>query len=211
MELKHFAIEELKATEDGDTRTIEGFASVFNNVDSYNDIVLPGAFAKTLKKNKSLPMLWQHDSGQVIGTWDEMEERDRGLYVKGSIIDTTMGLDAYKLAKAGAVKGMSIGYSPEKYEIDQDKDTRKLIEVKLWEVSLVTFPANEKAQVTRVKSRRPETIREFEEYLREGGFSQQDATTVALRGFKALTTQGEPDEEVQVMRDIAQLFNQIKA
>lgn len=208
MELKHFDIEELKTSEDGATRTIEGFASVFNNVDSYNDIVLPGAFAKTLKKQSSIPMLWQHDQGDVIGMWDQMEERERGLYVKGTIIDTNMGMDAYKLAKAGAVKGMSIGYSAEKYEIDQDKGTRKLQEVKLYEVSLVTFPANEKAKVTAVKSR-PKTIREFEDFLREAGFSQKDATTVALRGFKSLSIQGEPDQEV--LRDIARVFNQIKA
>lgn len=205
MDYKHFALTDVKA--DDDARTVEGFASVFNNVDSYNDIVLPGAFVKTLKRKKSIPMLWQHDTSQVIGMWDEFEERDKGLYVKGTIIDTTIGNDAYKLAKAGAVSGMSIGYSAEKYEIDQDKHTRKLIEINLYEVSLVTFPANERAQVTRVKSELPKTLRQFEDFLREAGFSREDATTVALRGFKALTAQGEPDQEVL----IANLFNQFKA
>ncbi len=201
-EVKYLDLAEIKASDD-DSRTVEGFASVFNNVDSYNDIVLPGAFAKTIKKQKSLPMLWQHDPSQVIGMWDEMEERDRGLYVKGTIVDTAMGLDAHKLAKAGAVKGMSIGYGAEKYEIDQDKGTRKLIEIKLYEVSLVTFPANEKAQVLRVKSM-PQTIREFEDFLREAGYSRDDATTIALRGFKALNPGREA--EAEGLNELAELF-----
>lgn len=207
MDLKRlaFSFEEIKS--DDATRTVEGFASVFNNVDGGNDIVMPGAFAKTLKKSAKLPMLWQHNGGQPVGVWDMLEERDKGLFVKGSIIDTTLGNDAYKLVKAEAVKGLSIGYSTKKYEIDKVKGTRKLIDLDLYEVSLVTFPMNERAQITRVKGREM-TIREFEEYLREGGFSQQDATTVALRGFKALPTQGEPDQEVQ-LREIAHMFNQI--
>jgi uncharacterized protein len=210
MEMKRlaFSFEEIKA--DDDTRTIEGFASVFNNIDSYSDIVMPGAFAKTLaRRKKPVPMLWQHDSREVIGKWDELEEREKGLFVKGKIIDTQTGLDAYKLVKEGAVSGMSIGYGTEKYEIDNDKGTRKLLEVKLYEVSLVTFPANERAQVTGVKSR-PHTIREFEDFLREAGFSREDATTVALRGFKSLSTQGEPDQEVQTLRDLRDVLTNFR-
>lgn len=196
METKHFAIEELEVKEDGESRTVEGFASVFNNVDGGKDIVMPGAFTRTLKGIKSVPMLWQHDRHQPIGVWSEFEQNEKGLRVKGTIIDTALGLDAYKLAKAGALKGMSIGYSTKKYEIDATKGVRKLLDVDLGEISLVTFPMNEKATITRVKSQAPVTIREFEECLREVGFSQKDATTIALRGFKALSDQGEPDEEV---------------
>jgi uncharacterized protein len=210
MELKHFAIEELKA--DDETRTVEGFASVFNNEDSYRDIVIPGAFTRTLKENGRPAMLWQHDTRQVIGTWDELEETSKGLRVKGTILDTTLGNDVYKIVKAKAVTGMSIGYGTKKYEIDEKKGTRKLLDVDLFEVSLVTFPANDKAQITRVKARRPETIREFEDFLREAGFSREDATTVALRGYKALPTQGEPDQEVQITsQKLCELLNQFKA
>ncbi len=202
LELKHFEIEELKT--DDETRTIEGFAAVFNNVDNGNDIILPGAFTKTLKKSKPV-MLWQHRTDMPIGVWDDLEETEKGLYGKGRIIDTALGLDAFKLIKGKAVKGLSIGYSTKKYEIDQNKGVRKLIEVELFEVSPVTFPMNDKAQITRVKGREM-TIREFEEYLREGGFSQQDATTVALRGFKSLSTQGEPDQEVQQLTNLLNQF-----
>jgi uncharacterized protein len=103
MEYKSFAIEELKALDD-EARTIEGYGSIFGNVDSYGDIVMPGAFAKSIKKRKPA-MLWQHNSNQPIGVWDEIEETDKGLRLKGRIIDTSLGDDAYKLAKAGALTG----------------------------------------------------------------------------------------------------------
>lgn len=206
LETLQFHIEELKA-EDDDARTIEGLASVFNNVDSYKDIVLPGAFTKSLKGRMPV-MLWQHRSDMPIGVWDEAEETPKGLRVKGRILDTTAGIDAYKLVKAKALTGMSIGYSAKDCEIDAQKGIRRLKEVELYEVSLVTFPANEKAQITRVKSA-PQTIREFEEFLRDAGYSHKDATTIALRGYKALSTQGEPDQEV--LADIGALFKQFKA
>jgi hypothetical protein len=213
LETKHFAITDLKA--DDETRTVEGFASVFNTEDSYRDIVVPGAFTRTLKENGRPAMLWQHDTRQVIGTWDELEETPKSLRVKGTILDTTLGTDVYKIVRAKAVTGMSIGYGTKKYEIDEKKGTRRLLDVDLFEVSLVTFPANDKAQITRVKAA-PRTIRELEEYLREGGFSQKDATTVALHGYKALTTRGEPDEEVTAQlaaaeTRLAALFNQFTA
>lgn len=193
LEYKSFAIEELKA--DDAARTVEGFGSTFGNTDSYGDIVVPGAFAKSIASRKPA-MLWQHRSDQPIGVWDELEETKKGLRLKGRILPTQLGNDAYTLAKEGALTGLSIGFNTKKYEIDEGKKVRKLTEVELFEVSLVTFPANEKATITTVKSR-PQTLREFETFLREAGqFSREDATTVALRGFKALSTPGEPDEEV---------------
>lgn len=195
MDFKSFQIEELKASDEDGTRTIEGFGSVFGNVDSYGDIVMPGAFMESLKSRKPA-MLWQHRSDMPIGVWDEMEETKKGLKLKGRILPTQLGNDAYTLAKEGALTGLSIGFSTKKYEIDEKKKVRKLTELELFEVSLVTFPANDKATITNVKSR-PQTLREFEEFLREAGlFSREEATTVALRGFKALSTQGEPDEGV---------------
>lgn len=210
MDFKSFQIEELKASDADGTRTIEGFGSVFGNVDSYGDIVMPGAFMESLKTRKPA-MLWQHRSDMPIGVWDEMEETKKGLKLKGRILSTQLGNDAYTLAKEGALNGLSIGFSTKKYEIDEKKKVRKLTELELWEVSLVTFPANDKATITNVKSR-PQTLREFEEFLREAGlFSREEATTIALRGFKALATQGEPDEEVETLRDIAAMFNQLTA
>ncbi len=194
LERKHFVIEELKAVEADGARKISGYGSVFGNVDSYGDIVVPGAFAESIKARKPA-MLWQHRTDMIPGVWDVIEEQKKGLYLEGTIADTPLGNEAYTLAKMGALSGLSIGFSTKKYSIDSKKNTRSLEEVELFEVSLVTFPANPKATITGVKSR-PETIRQFEEFLREAGFSQKDATTVALHGFKSLSTQGEPDEGV---------------
>jgi HK97 family phage prohead protease len=203
MELKRFAFTELKA--DDTARTVEGFASVFGNVDSYDDIVMPGAFTKSLQAR--LPaMLWQHDSDQIPGLWTEATESATGLYVKGPILDTTLGNDVYKLAKAGAVTGMSIGYSPVKYSIDQDTGIRRLTEIDLWEVSLVTFPANDMARVTAVKAK-PETERDLERYLRDAGFSRGEAKKIVADGYKAL---GQRDADEEAARLIT-LFNQFTA
>lgn len=210
MELKHLAFDlELKA--DDDTRTVEGYASVFNNLDNGYDIVLPGAFLKSLKKKSSVPMLWQHDRGQPVGVWDEMEEREKGLFVKGTILDTALGTDAYKLVKAGAVKGMSIGYSPKKYEIDQKTGVRQLKELDLFEVSLVTFPMNEKAQITRVKSDGQfMTEREFEEFLQDvGELSQKEAKIVVSDGYKALLKHRDGGAE-ELNETLAKAINALK-
>ena len=212
MEIKRLSFPfEVKAEDD--TRTIEGFASVFNNIDSYKDIVMPGAFAKSLAKRIPV-MLWQHNSEQPIGVWDDFMEQEKGLFIKGTILPTQLGNDAYTLAKAKAIKGMSIGYSPIKWEFDDKKGVRKLTEVDLWEVSLVTFPANEKAQITRVKSEDGSLMseRDFEEFLRDAGLSRKEAKTIISEGFRAIPKQRDAEaEELTALRDIANMFNQIKA
>jgi HK97 family phage prohead protease len=207
MENKTFTIDNLKAVDD-EPRTIEGFGSIFNNIDSYGDIVLPGAFVKSIKKRKP-KMLWQHRSDMPIGAWDVVKETPEGLYLKGRIFDTQMGNDAYTLLKGGAIDGLSIGYTTKLYEIDSKANTRKLKEVELFETSLVTFPANEKATVTNVKSL-PETEREFEEFLRDAGYSHAAAKTIVARGFKALSGQRDVEakdaELAKQMDRFAELF-----
>lgn len=210
METKHFALMDFKA--DDDSRAIEGWASIYDYTDSQKDIVVRGAFARSLKNGKPV-MLWQHKMDCPIGVWDVAEETDKGLLVRGRILDTTAGDDAYKLAKAGAIKGLSIGYTPKRQEFDRDKGTRKLLEVELHEVSLVTFPANDRAKVTRVKSEGAfMTEREFEEFLRDvGELSQKEAKLVVSEGYRALLKHRDGGaDELQALRDIAQLFNHMK-
>jgi HK97 family phage prohead protease len=146
---KSFALREIKL--DADTRTVEGWASTFGNKDSGDDIILKGAFSDSLKQRMP-KMLWQHNTDQVIGVWDTAQETDQGLYIKGRILDTSLGNDAYKLALAGAIDSMSIGYSPVDVDYDYNTGVRTLKSVQLWEVSLVTFPMNDKAQITVVKA-----------------------------------------------------------
>lgn len=205
MEIKHFSLHDVKADEAA--RTIEGWASTFGNADSDNDIISPGAFADSIK-TKMPKMLWQHRTDQVIGVWTEANETPQGLYVKGTILDTTLGEDAYKLAKAGAIDSMSIGFSTQKYTVDRESGTRIIQAVKLWEVSLVTFPANEMARIMGVKSAHANE-REFESFLREAGYSRDAAKIITAKGFKALGNQREAEDPE--LDTLCNLFNQFKA
>lgn len=136
-----------------------GYASVFDVVDSQKDIILRGAFAETLKgRVGDIKMLWQHQQDEPIGIFERMFEDKNGLYVEGKLLlDVARAREAYALLKEGALGGLSIGYSPIKYRTDTKTGVRMLSVVELWEVSLVTFPANEAAKITVVKQGIPST------------------------------------------------------
>ncbi|HSQ97600.1 MAG TPA: HK97 family phage prohead protease [Rickettsiales bacterium] len=133
-----------------------GYASVFNVKDSYNDIVLPLAFKKTLEKKsvkKDIKLLWQHSQDKPIGYFEVINEDPIGLYVEGKImLDIQQGREAYNLIKTKSVSGLSIGYIVKEVEYSQKDNTRLLKEVDLFEISVVTFPANEYSNITFCKS-----------------------------------------------------------
>jgi uncharacterized protein len=131
-----------------------GYASVFNMVDNQRDIMLRGAFANTVKKPlSSIKFLWQHQQEEPIGVLTKLSEDEHGLYVEGMLLlNVQRANEAYTLLKAGAISGLSIGYSPLRYSIDPQTGVRLLAEVDLWEISIVTFPANSDATITKVKS-----------------------------------------------------------
>lgn len=151
----HMEIKEVSA--DG---TFQGYGAIFGNVDLGRDVIAAGAFTDTLAKNNKIKMLWQHDPAQPIGVWEQLTEDKRGLFVKGRLL-INQGVpkadEAYALLKAGALDGMSIGYEiPEGgATFDDKKRVRTINKAHLWEVSLVTFPMNGRATVTRVKAAVP--------------------------------------------------------
>lgn len=185
MQTKSFAFEVKKEPdEDG---IFEGYASTFGNVDQGMDIVERGAFANSIA-NRKPKMLWQHDMREVIGVWDDMREDERGLFVKGRLLkDVSKGREAMALMHAGAIDSMSIGYKVKEAEAEGGGRIRRLKEVELFEVSLVTFAMNESAMVTDVKS--IETERQFEAFLRDAGYSRKEAKAITAGGFKAITGQ----------------------
>lgn len=143
----------IKSTDDA-TGEFTGYAAVFGNVDLQNEVVEPGAFSKTLAEQKDFPILWQHNADQPIGVTVSAVEDDKGLAVRGQInLETQTGREVYALLKQGAVKGISFGYDVIKDIVKNG--VRRLLELKLWELSLVTFPANPAAQVLAVKSAVP--------------------------------------------------------
>lgn len=186
----------VKADGVSDDGTFEGYGSVYGVVDTYQEVVAPGAFAESLAelnaKQRRVPVLWQHRSDQPIGVYSEITEDETGLFVKGQLLITGVGLaaEAHALMKAGAVTGLSIGYWVRESSYDEKTGIRTLTKLDLVEVSLVTFPANDDARVEAVKFKLAHgelpTIREFEKLLREAGFSKQQASTVAANGLTEL-------------------------
>ena len=124
-------------------------------------------------------MLWQHEADEPIGVWTEMSEDAKGLKVRGQLcLDTSCGKEAYALLKMGALNGLSIGFISRQWSYDTETDIRTLTEVDLWEVSLVTFPANESARVIGVKASDVAgitSIRQAEQALRDAGISADTA------------------------------------
>jgi HK97 family phage prohead protease len=164
MAKKSFKLEIKKdsLTEEG---TFIGYASVFGNVDSYNDIIEQGAFRKTLKEKKVFPMLLNHGIDTILGTIEANQDRV-GLKVKGFFNKNVQrALEIYELLKQGAIKGLSIGYNTlkHKYEHIKDVEVRVIEEIKLFEVSLTPFPANELANVEAVKSYQENLIEEIKQ------------------------------------------------
>lgn len=130
---------------------IEGYASLFGAVDRGGDVVEPGAYAASLKSldaaKRRVRMLWQHDPSEPIGVWDEVREDKKGLYVKGRLLpDVARAREAAALLEAGAIEGLSIGYRTVRATKDEH-GRRRLKELELWEVSLVTFPMLPDARV----------------------------------------------------------------
>lgn len=138
------------ATADGLGR-FTGLGSVYGNVDLHGDVVMKGAFSKSLAaKGSEVPLLWQHDTREPIGL-AKLTDTDKGLQVDGEIdLDVAEGRRAFSGIRRGYVKGLSIGYDAKK---DEFKDGKRLLhEVELWEMSVVTFGANPRATVTTVKN-----------------------------------------------------------
>ena len=192
---------------------IEGLASPFGGPpDAYGDTVAPGAFAATLADWRARgdwpPMLWAHQTDKPVGRWAEMRETAAGLAVRGQFnLATTAGREAHEHARAGDVRGLSIGYSVPEGGAKFDGGGRVLTAVELWEVSLVTIPAAREARVTAVKAAadfaRPSELRSA---LREAGFSKAAAERIAAGGWAALAGH-DPEAEAEA----ADLIRNIRA
>ncbi|WP_245413367.1 HK97 family phage prohead protease [Mangrovicella endophytica] len=131
---------------------IRGYAAIFNEPDLSGDRIERGAFFSSVAARGAagIRMLWQHDSARPIGTWVIVREDRTGLFAEGRIaLDSQHGREAVALIRAGAVDGLSIGFKAKRARRDADRN-RRLVEIDLWEISVVTFPMQEQARITGI-------------------------------------------------------------
>ena len=154
----------LKAREDNGG--VEGYFSTYEKEpDSYGDIIEPGAFTNTIEKRKApghpFPLCFNHDFDKIIGVVDSIEEKENGPFISAHFLDTELAQDVRKFVQSGAVYQFSFAYDVLKRRDPDDEEkikgvTNVLQEVEVYEVSIVTVPANQNAVVTDVKAMEPE-------------------------------------------------------
>lgn len=209
-ETKAFSLEVKSLDEAG---TFEGLLSVYDVVDAHNDVVERGAYAKTLQElGGSVPLLWQHDPARPIGTLQLKDGQD-GLGVTGRIAlddnvpDAKM---AYALLKRGVIRGLSIGYKAIK-KVTGDNGIRRLKEIKLFEGSLVTVPANRFAVVTDVKAatmQRKDFAEELEKIQTWAlHYQMLSALTSALEKIR-YEDEGSRDQRIAMGASVIQQFSE---
>lgn len=191
-----------------DSGLFSGYGSVFGTVDSYNEVVAPGAFIdsieETKKKGRTLPVLWQHRSGEPIGDWDinSLKEDDHGLLGDGQLWldDAPYAKIALRGMKSKAITGLSIGYYVLESNLNDKTGVRTLTKLDLVEISIVTTPANDDARIDAIKARVAHgnlpSLPDFEKLLREAGFSKTQSAVIANRGLAhLLRSESEGDSE----------------
>lgn len=223
MHRKHIPLNVKEVSAEGE---FSGYASVFGVVDSYGDIIVEGAFARSLEEHTTAgttpKLLWQHDARLPIGEHKVLREDAKGLYIEGLLYHDEPAIPeasrAHALLRLGQVDGISIGFSfysdSPGYEYDSTHDARMIREVQLWENSLVTFPANPDARVDAVRaalargeSPTPSTM---ERALRDIGLSIAQAKKFMALGYSSIRS-GRDEEGASEIGSLATLIRSAKS
>lgn len=180
---------------------IAGYASTFGDPpDFYGDVIMPGAFAASIAAR---PPKFLFEHGEPIGKTIEISEDEHGLLGRWSIVDTRAGTDAYKLAQAGVLDSLSIGFFAEEYAYRED-GVRVLMRITLPEVSAVAIPANRNAVITDVKS--PSGVRPFADHAEHVRVAVQAVVARAASGSDARRADGKAplsDERRALVTDLS--------
>ena len=200
MQYKHLTLDSANLKFDRDGRKFSGYASVFGEVDAYNDSIVPGAYKDTIQnRERPIRMRWNH-YGPVIGKWVHVEEDEKGLWVEGELTrGHSVADDVYASMVHGAVDGMSIGYRVR--DSDEESGITYLKEIDLVEISVVEEPADLGAMVAEVKHHKElidqiDSLKEAEHFLREsGGLSRAAATSLVSRVRSMVLGDREPESK----------------
>lgn len=208
LEEKFCVVDLKRVSEEGE---FEGYASKFDEQDQGGDTVLKGAFTGSLRRRgiDSIKMLWQHNPADPIGVWNDIKEDAKGLFVKGRLLlSIAKAQEVHELMKAGVIDSLSIGYRTIKALPGENRFTRQLKELDLWEISLVTFPMLQSATVTSVKG--DWSKRDVERVLRDAGMANAMATKLVAGGWDAANTggQGDPDEGLSDLSESIRRMNE---
>ena len=200
-----------------DSGAFTGYGSVFGVKDSYSDIVIKGAFTNSLnqwKEKGRLPaLLWQHKMDEPIGYYTKMVEDENGLYLEGQLLidDDPLAKRAHAHMRAKSLSGLSIGYVLNDYDYDKEKSAFILKDIDLWEVSVVTFPANDEARIDNVKSIFESgdipPPREIERVLRDVGLSRTQAKAFMSEGYSSLKQRDVSNSEENAIKILQSIFN----
>jgi uncharacterized protein len=153
------------------TGVFVGYASLFGMRDTGGDIVMPGAFKSSLatRKIENIRMLFQHDPAKPVGSWLEMIENERGLLVRGRLDHNVQrGRELLSLLESKGLDGLSIGFQTVKAARDRAANARLLLQIDLWEVSLVTFPMLAGARVSTVSAKQMAAAQNLFSTLNQG-------------------------------------------
>ncbi|CAJ1855320.1 hypothetical protein HLBENOHH_02468 [Aeromonas dhakensis] len=185
------------------------YGNVFDVIDSYRDVTLKGAFRKSIQEHKaagtSPKMLWNHNPDEVIGKWVSFSEDEHGLKMEGVLaLGTQRGRETYELLKMGALDSLSIGYVVTKEKFDSVKKVNYLEEVDLFEVSVVTFPANKQSVVTDVKSDEPENLEQLNTDVKEESNVEPELTP------ETQPVEQEESQQVEHQKSEAEQFEDAK-
>lgn len=202
---------EFKFVEAGKVLGFAGYASKFNGIDAYGDMILPGAYEDTLKERQRPILMKRNHFEGVIGKWTNIKEDDVGLWVEGELTPGhSLAQDTYALLKHGAISGLSIGYFIDDEEpMTGNGAVRLLKKISLSEISIVDSPADAQANVMVVKD--ASSLKEIEAMLRMKGFSQSEATAIVAR-VKSLThgERGDEAKKAEEAKKLAELIGNFK-
>ena len=193
-----------------------GYGSVFGNVDSYDDVIMAGAYSEVLKKDQAVPVYVNHgwlDGKLPVGSWSGLKEDDRGLFGDASLVmKMPSAIDAYWGIKSGLVSGLSVAIVPDPEYTEYRADGIRIIhKIKmLKEISIVNEPANAEARVFSVKAAeeigRIETVRDFERLLRDvGAFNKATAKQLVAKA-KDIFRQRDADEDAEAQSSQEQVL-----